>query len=315
MLALVTGGAGFIGSHLVDALLARGLAVRVLDDLSTGHRSNLPAQGVELVEGDLRDRAVCDRAMAGVGVVFHEAARNSIPRSMKDPQGAFEVNLVGTQHLLMAAREAGVGRFVYASSSSVYGDNPVLPRVETLKNSPLSVYAGTKAAMEDLCKGFGAAFGLPVIGLRYFNVFGPRQDPANPYAAVVPLFVRSALRGEAARIFGDGTQTRDFTHVDNAVAGNLAALDAPAEAFGKVFNIATGGIITVNQLHRSIADAVGRFVPPEYLPPRPGDQPFSQADITLATRVMGFQPVIGFDEGIRRTAAWFTERWASEGGF
>ncbi|MCB9662869.1 MAG: NAD-dependent epimerase/dehydratase family protein [Alphaproteobacteria bacterium] len=304
MQALVTGGAGFIGSHLVDALLARGAKVRVIDDLSSGHPESVHPDA-ELVVGDIRDVPLVTRLMEGVDVVLHEAARNSIPRSLKDPKGAFEVNLVGTYNLLIAARDARVGRFVYASSSSIYGDNPVLPRQEDLLPSPVSMYAGTKAAMEDLCAGFSAAFGLPSLGLRYFNVFGPRQDPANPYAAVVPLWVRAALRGEAATIFGDGSQTRDFTFVENVVRANMMAVDADATRLKGAVNIATGGIITVLELHRAIADAVGAYVPPRHVPPRPGDQPFSQADLDRARALLGFAPSVSFQEGIRRTVAWY----------
>ena len=307
MQALVTGGAGFIGSNLTDALLARGIAVRVIDDLSAGHLSNLAGADVEIIEADIRDPAACERACAGVDVVFHQAARNSVPRSLADPMGAFEVNLVGTHNLLMAARDAGVGRFVYASSSSVYGANPALPRREDQLLAPMSPYAGSKAAMEDLCNGFGTAFGLPVIGLRYFNIFGPRQDPLNPYAAVVPLFIHAAIEGRAARIFGDGTQTRDFTFVTNAVAANIGAMDAPDSACQRAFNVATGGSVTVLELHRAIADAVGTYVPPQLVAPRAGDQPHSSADTAAAGAALGYRCDTSFEDGIAKTVAWFRE--------
>jgi len=307
MRILVTGAAGFIGSHTTRALLADGHEVVGLDDLSTGHRRNLPAtrSGWSFVHGDIRDPAVCGRAMAGADAVVHLAGRNSVPRSIADPRSALEVNVMGGLNLLEAAREAGVTRFVHASSSSVYGDDPALPKVETQGRRPLSPYAASKASFEHLAFAWASVWGLSTVGLRFFNVFGPRQDPAGAYAAVVPLFVTSALEGRRPTIHGDGSQTRDFTYVDNVVHAIRGAIHASEEASGQVFNVACGQRISVLGLWRRIASEAGAQQAPVFGPARTGDMPHSLADIRAAQRLLGFDPLVSFDEGIRRTVAWY----------
>lgn len=304
---LVTGAAGFIGSHITRALLADGQEVVGLDDLSTGHRRNLPdgEPGWRFVHGDIRDPATCTQAMQDAHAVVHLAGRNSVPRSLADPQSALEVNVVGGFHLLQAAHKVGVERFVYASSSSVYGDDPSLPKVETQHRRPLSPYAATKASFEHLAGAWSASWGLPTVGLRFFNVFGPRQDPSGAYAAVVPRFVEAALDGQRPHIHGDGSFSRDFTHVDNVVHAVRLSLAAPLEARGAVVNVACGGRVSVLDLWRAIAAEAGFDGQPVLGPPRKGDMPHSQADISEARRLLGFEPVVAFDEGIRRTVAWY----------
>ena len=305
MRVLVTGAAGFIGSHITRALLADGHEVVGLDDLSTGHRYNLPDSGPgwRFVLGDIRDPAVCASAMPGAGAVVHLAGRNSVPRSLADPRSALAVNVVGGFNLLEAARAAGVARFVYASSSSVYGDDPSLPKVESQLRRPLSPYAASKASFEHFARAWSSSWGLSTVGLRFFNVFGPRQDPAGTYAAVVPRFVEAALDRRAPIIYGDGSFTRDFTFVDNVVYAVRLSLDAP-DAGGSVVNVACGGRVSVVDLWRAIATEVGFDGAPRFGPPRTGDMPHSQADIGEARRLLGFEPVVPFDEGIQRTVAW-----------
>lgn len=306
MRVLVTGTAGFIGSHITRALLADGHEVVGLDDLSTGHRHNLPdgERGWRFVLGDIRDPAVCVSAMRGAGAVVHLAGRNSVPRSLADPRSALEVNVVGGFNLLEAARAAGATRFVYASSSSVYGDDPSLPKVESQLRRPLSPYAASKASFEHFARAWCSSWGLSTVGLRFFNVFGPRQDPAGSYAAVVPRFVEAALDRRSPIIHGDGSFTRDFTFVDNVVHAVRLSLDAP-DARGAVANVACGGRVSVLDLWRAIASEAGFDGEPRFGPPRTGDMPHSQADISEARRLLGFEPVVPFDEGIRRTVAWF----------
>jgi len=301
---LVTGGAGFIGSHLVDALVERGARVRVLDNLATGNRANLEHRSgeIELRVADLRDLDACRRACEGVEVVFHQAALGSVPRSMKDPATTVAVNVGGTANIFTAARDAGVGRLVYASSSSVYGDSRELPKREGEEGEVLSPYAASKAMDEDLARVFGRAFGLEAVGLRYFNVYGPRQDPAGPYAAVIPRFFAAALAGEAMVIHGDGEQSRDFTYVADAVAANLLAAAAPPSTAGRAYNVAAGGRTTVNELAEAVAEVVRQagfdVPPPHHVDPRPGDVAHSLADLTRSREELGYAPSHGLRQGL-----------------
>jgi nucleoside-diphosphate-sugar epimerase len=303
--ALVTGGAGFIGSHLVDALVERGARVRVLDDLSTGSRQNLAsvAGRVELVEGDIRDAGVCREACEGVRWVFHQAALGSVPRSMEDPATTIAINVAGTTHVFAAARDAGVERVVYASSSSVYGDSEALPKREGEEGRMLSPYGLSKLQCEELADVFFRCFDLELVGLRYFNVYGPRQDPHGPYAAVVPSFFAAYRRGEAPTIHGDGEQSRDFTYVADAVAANLLAARAPREACGRAYNVGAGDRTTVNELARRVRDAVGGGPDPSHGPPRAGDVRASLADISAARELLGYEPSTSLADGLRETAA------------
>ncbi len=312
-LYLVTGGAGFIGSNLVDALVARGDRVRVLDDFSTGRRENLAAQpGVEVVEGDLRDAAVVRRAVAGVDGVFHQAALRSVPRSVDDPLSSNQVNVTGTLVLLLACRDAGVRRVVYASSSSVYGDDPALPKVETLPTRPISPYAISKLAAEHYCQTFARLYGLETVSLRYFNVFGPRQNPESKYSAVIPRFLAQALAGEPLEVHGDGEQSRDFTYIDNVVEGNLRAMAAPGVS-GEVFNIACGTRHSLIAIADAIADFLGRQLPRAHTGPRAGDVRHTLADITKAERLLGYRPKVDFATGMRRTCDYFVARFGRDG--
>ncbi len=315
---LVTGGAGFIGSHLVEALLALGQRVRCLDSFVTGHRRNVleAARGreaeFELVEGDIREPATCRRACSGVDLVLHQAALGSVPRSIEDPLSSHAANVTGFLNVLWAAREAGVKRIVYASSSSVYGDHPALPKVEPQVGRQLSPYAVTKLAGELYAGVFGPAYGLELVGLRYFNVFGPRQDPEGPYAAVIPLWFRALLAGEPVFVNGDGETSRDFCHVDNAVQANLlAAATSSPEALGQVYNVAAGERTTLNQLFDLMREQAARFRPeaagarPTYRDFRAGDVRHSLADVSLARRLLGYEPAVRVREGLARSAAWY----------
>ncbi len=306
---LVTGGAGFIGSHIVDELLRRGEKVRVLDNLATGKRENLAhcIDRIEFIEGDIRDLKTCHQACAGVDFVLHQAALGSVPRSIEDPLTSHEVNVTGTVKMLIAARDAKVKRFVYAASSSTYGDHPGLPKVEDRIGNPLSPYAVTKYADELYAQVFGRCYGLETIGLRYFNVFGPRQDPFSQYAAVIPLFVSALLRDNAPTINGDGEQTRDFTFVANAVEANLLACTASEEAAGEVFNVACNDQVSLNQMYRRLQELLGSGVQANYGPPRSGDVRHSLADISKAERLLGYGGAIKFDEGLQRSIDWYRE--------
>lgn len=298
---VVTGGAGFIGSHLVRGLLDRGDEVHVLDNFLTGRRSNLEAvlDRITLHECDLRDTERLPAILAGVEELFHQAAIPSVPRSIAEPELTWQVNAEGTHGLLLAARDAGIRRVVYASSSSVYGDAAVSPKHEDLRPRPLSPYAAQKAACEAMAEAFSSAFGMTIVGLRYFNVFGPRQDPGSAYAAVVPKFITALLAGEAPVIYGDGEQTRDFTFVENVVQANLAAAEAEQSA---VLNIAGGHATSVNQLFESLAELTGRTdIAARHDPPRPGDVRHSLADVDAAERLIGYRPAVDLDEGLRRT--------------
>ena len=305
-LYLVTGGAGFIGSHICEALVGRGEQVRVLDNLSTGHRHNLAhLQGrFEFVEGDIRDPQAVGKAMQGVKIVFHEAAIPSVPRSVSEPRLSHEVNVDGTFNVLMAAKEAGVKRVVYAASSSAYGDTETLPKHEEMLPNPLSPYAAAKLFGEYYCQVFTRVYGLETVALRYFNVFGPRQDPSSPYSGVISKFVTSLLAGQAPLIHGDGEQSRDFTYVANVVDANLRAAEAEG-ASGQVINLAIGERITLNGLLAELQKAIGTSLVPEYGPTRAGDVRHSLADITRAKELLGFHPLVSFAEGLQRTVAWY----------
>ena len=303
---LVTGGAGFIGSHIAERLVELGNDVRILDNFSTGRRQNLSSfeSDVDVVEGDLRDAECVGRAVRGVEAVFHQAALASVPRSVSDPLSSNEVNVTGTLNLLVAARDAGVRRLVYASSSSVYGNSPELPKRERMSTSPESPYAESKLAAESYCRIFSSLYGFECVSLRYFNVFGPRQDPSSQYAAVVPLFLTAILSGEAPTIYGDGEQSRDFTYVSNVVDANLLALSADGVA-GEVFNIACGGTTTVNELLAALQEIVGTSISARYADPRPGDVKHSYADISKATAMLGLAPKVSLEEGLRLTVDSF----------
>lgn len=299
---LVTGGAGFIGSHIAAELATRGEPVRVFDNFVTGRRENLAALGdrVEVVEGDLRDLDAVRAAVRGAEVVFHQAALPSVPRSVADPLGSLATNVNGTQHVLLAAREAGVRRVVYASSSSAYGNTPILPKQEDMTPHPMSPYAVQKLAGEQLCMVWARIYGLETVALRYFNIFGPRQDPASEYAAVIPRFLTALLTGARPIVYGDGEQTRDFTYVGNAVHANLLAAEAP-EAVGQVMNIGCGERISLNETLRVAGELLGVTPDPEYHEARPGDVRDSLADITRAGRLIGYTPRVKFREGLAAT--------------
>ncbi|MGH9447088.1 MAG: SDR family oxidoreductase, partial [Terriglobia bacterium] len=305
-LYLVTGGSGFIGSHIVDELLHRGERVRVLDNLSTGRKENIAhvKDQIEFCQMDIRELEQIRPAFSGVDYVIHLAALPSVPRSVKDPLTSNAVNLAGTLHVLLAARDAGIKRLVFAASSSAYGDNPVLPRVETHTPHPLSPYALTKIAGEYYCQLFTQLYGLEAVALRYFNIFGPRQNPDSPYTGVLSLFIAAYIRGGTPTIFGDGSQSRDFTYVANVVQATLLACAAP-EASGKVINVGVGDSFTLNRTIELLNDIFGRQVTPEYAPPREGDVRESLADISLARRLLGYQPAFRYEEGLRKTVEWY----------
>ncbi len=313
MIYLVTGGAGFIGSHLVEALLKKGQTVRVLDNFSTGKRANLDAviarcrveQGdprLTIIEGDIRDPKTCAEAMAGIDYVLHQAALPSVPRSIADPIGTTAVNVTGTLNLLWAAKEAKVKRFVYASSSSVYGDTPVLPKVESLPANPLSPYAVSKLAGEQFCKAFYRAYGLPTVALRYFNIYGPRQDPESQYSAVIPRFVAALKAGKTVTIHGDGKQSRDFTFIDDCVRANLLACHSK-HAVGEAMNIGYGNRTTINALFAEISRLLKVTAKPDYVDPRPGDVKHSLADLTRADALLGYKPKVNIKTGLKRVVA------------
>ena len=304
-LYLVTGGAGFIGSHLTEELVRRGQQVRVVDSLVTGKRRNLAhIPGVDFIEGDLADLGVARRAVDGVEVVLHQAAIPSVPRSVEDPITSHRANVDASLNLLIAARDAGVRRVVYAGSSSAYGDAPALPKVETMPAAPLSPYALQKLVAEQYCQLFTRLYGLETVTIRYFNVFGPRQDPSSAYSGVISLFISALCDGRRPTIYGDGEQTRDFTYIANVVDGVLRACDARG-ASGEVINVATGGRISLNQLFRTVRDLVGVGPEPVYAAARLGDVRDSQADIQKAHRLLGYAPTVSFDVGLRKTVEWY----------
>jgi UDP-glucose 4-epimerase len=303
---LVTGGAGFIGSHIVEALVRRGDCVRVLDNLSTGFLANLDPfrDEVEFIEADLVDAEAVARAVDGVDCVFHEAALASVPLSVEHPLRTHAACATGTVTLLDAARRAGVRRIVYASSSALYGDRPGSPKRETDLPAPISPYGAAKLAAEYYCGAFSASFPVETVALRYFNVFGPRQDPKNPYAAVIPIFLTAILSGQSPVVFGDGTQSRDFTFVADVVQANLLAADAP-EAANRVMNVATGRSINLLELLAGLNEVLGTRIEPVFAPPRPGDIHESTADITLAKRLLGYAPRVSLIEGLRQSIEYY----------
>lgn len=302
MRVLITGGAGFIGSNLAAALATKHDVV-VFDNFSTGSRVNLTDVDVEIVEGDLREPKKLKMALRGCECVFHQAALPSVARSVKEPLLTHEVNSTGTLNALIAARDAGCKRFIYAASSSAYGDTPTLPKIESMPPRPLSPYALSKLSGEYHCAIFASLYGISTVSLRYFNVFGPKQDPNSEYAAVVPKFITSLLAGNAPVVYGDGEQSRDFTYIKNVVDANILAMSKGGR--GEVLNIGAGDRTTVNQLVSFLNESLGTSITPVYLPPRSGDIKHSLADISLAKSVLGYTPRYGVKEGLRETVAWF----------
>src|SRR4051794_11726964 len=302
---LVTGGAGFIGSHLSTELVRRGHRVRVADSLITGKKSNLDhiAQ-VEFLEGDLADEAFAHRVAQGCDYVLHQAAIPSVPRSVKDPITSNRANVDATLNVLVAARDAGVKRLVFAASSSAYGDTPTLPKHEGMPTGPLSPYALQKVVGEQYLQMFTRLYGLETVSIRYFNVFGARQDPSSPYSGVISVFATALLENRSPNIYGDGEQTRDFTYVANVVDGVLRACEAPG-ASGEIINVATGGRISLNRLFRAMRDIIGGSVEPTYLPGRQGDVRDSQADISKARTLLGYEPIVSFEDGLADTIEWY----------
>ena len=304
-LYLVTGGAGFIGSHLAAELVSRGERVRIVDNLSTGKRKNLEAApGAEFVQGDLADPDLARRVAEGADYVLHQAAIPSVPRSVKDPIASNRANIDATLNILVGARDAGVKRLVYAGSSSAFGDTPTLPKREDMPTRPLSPYALQKLVGEQYCQMFTQLYGFETVTIRYFKVFGPRQDPGSPYSGVISLFISALVDGRRPVIHGDGEQTRDFTYVANVVDGVLRACQAPG-APGETINVATAGRITLNDLFRRLKDLTGATVEPVYGEARPGDVKHSQADISKANRILGYLPKVSFEEGLKRTLEWY----------
>jgi nucleoside-diphosphate-sugar epimerase len=314
-IALVTGGAGFIGSHIASALSAGGARVRILDDLSTGHRENIEEIGgdIDFIQGSVADEQLLAKAFENVELIFHEAAIPSVPRSVEAPRNTHVASVDGTFSLLLAAKEAGVKRVVYAASSSAYGDQPTLPKTEQMPPDPLSPYAVAKLVGEYYCRVFMRVYGLETVSLRYFNVFGPRQDPGSQYSGVVSRFISALLNNERPVIFGDGEQSRDFTYIDNVVAANLSAASAP-NAAGKVINVANGQRITLNQLLEELKQLTGRTeVTAEYREPRVGDVRHSLADISMARELLGYESRVDLRQGLQRTLDWWkTSRFATQ---
>lgn len=304
---LVTGGAGFIGSNVAEFLIKQGKHVRIFDNFSTGKRANLEAFAAkaEVIEGDLRVFESVKRAMHGVRYVLHIGAVPSVPLSVEDPQATNDANITGTLNVLLAARDEKVERVVFSSSSSVYGDTPELPKREDMPPNPLTPYALQKLTGEYYCRMFWQLYGLPTVALRYFNVFGPRQNPQSQYAAVIPRFITAIVHGEPPTIFGDGTQTRDFSYIDNVIEANLAACAAPKAAFGEACNVACGGRLSLLDLVATINEIVGKSVKPKFEPVRAGDILHSQADIAKAKKLLGWSPRVEFREGIEKAIAWY----------
>jgi UDP-glucose 4-epimerase len=309
-IALVTGGAGFIGSHIAEALIHRGARVRVMDNLSTGHLRNLDkiAANVDFIRGDLADETSVSKAVEGVELIFHEAALPSVPRSVANPRDTHLACVEGTFNLLLAAKEKGVRRVIYAASSSAYGDQPTLPKTESMLPAPVSPYAAAKLVGECYCQAFTRTYGLETICLRYFNVFGPRQDPNSPYSGVVSRFIELLTRGDRPLIYGDGEQTRDFTYISNTIDANMLAAETD-RGIGEVINIANGARVTINELFHLVREITERdSIEPEYAPARTGDVLHSLADISRAREVLGYTPAVGFREGLKATVEWWYRR-------
>ena len=305
---LVTGGAGFIGSNICAKLINQGSFVRVVDNLITGKKNNLAdiLDRIDFIEADMGDENVAREAMKDIDVVLHQGALSSVPRSVDDPAATHQHCVDATFTLLLAARDAGIKRFVYAASSSAYGDTPTLPKVESMPPGPLSPYAAAKVVGEYYAKVFYEVYGLETVSLRYFNIFGPHQDPASQYAAAIPAFVTAILKDEKPTIFGDGEQSRDFTYIDNVVEANLLAAKAEHTA-GEVLNIACGRAVTVNQIIEIINELLGKNIKPLYTDPRPGDVKHSLADITLAQKTIGYKPTIQFKQGLQKAIDWYRD--------
>jgi len=315
-LYLITGIGGFIGSSLARALLSRGQQVRGVDNFSTGKRENITEilDRIDFREADILDLDTMHKACLGVDYVLHQAAIPSVPKSVLDPLGSNRANVDGTVNVLVAARDAKVKRVVYAASSSAYGDTPTLPKHEAMSPDPISPYAVAKLASEHYMVSFYRCYQLETVSLRYFNIFGPRQDPSSPYSGVLAKFITAMLRGEQPTIFGDGEQSRDFTYIDNAVAANLLACEAPAaKAAGRVFNIATGRRATLNETFELLQDITGYSGAPKYAPERGGDIKHSLADISKAEAGLGYKPSVNFEEGLRRTVEWYQKRTSDFG--
>jgi len=307
---LITGGAGFIGSNLARFILDKGHNVVVLDDFSTGKRENLTEifDRIALIEGDIRHRETLDRSVQGVSAIFHQAALASVPASVADPVTAHDVNVNGTINVLESARAAGIKRVVFAASSAAYGDDPRSPKLETMCSVPISPYAANKIAGECYLQAYAAAYGMETVCLRYFNVFGPYQDPFGAYAAVIPAFVSNILRGEHPKVFGDGEQTRDFCYIENICHANWLAANAPAEQCnGSPINIACGTAVSLNQILGKLKSLMQSDIQADYLPPRVGDIKHSLADVSLAKEMIGYTPLVYFDEGLERAIHWYTE--------
>lgn len=304
---LITGGAGFIGSNIVDRLVEKGEKVRVIDNLATGKMENLASvmDKIEFVNGDIRYLNTVMEAMRGVDYVIHQAALPSVPRSVETPLESNDVNTNGTLNILYAAKEAKVKRVVYAASSSAYGESPTLPKIETMQTSPLSPYAVNKLAGEYNCKAFYNVYGLETVALRYFNIYGPKQDPNSYYSAVIPKFIKAYLTGKSPIIFGDGEQSRDFTFIENVISANLLACKAPVKAAGRVMNIACGGRITLNQLAEELKKLLNVDLPVEHGEPRAGDIKHSLADVNLAKELINYEPKVLIEEGLKQTVEWF----------
>jgi len=305
---LVTGGAGFIGSHITEELARRGESVRVLDNFLTGKKENLTPflNKIELLEGDIRDYDLCQKAVEGIDYVLHQAALPSVPRSVSDPITSNEINITGTLNMLVASQKAGIQSFVFASSSSVYGDDQRLPKKEGSEGTPLSPYALGKSTGEKYCQIFSGLHGFNTVCLRYFNIFGPRQDPFSQYAAAIPNFVTKILNNEQPIIYGDGEQSRDFTFVSNVVKANLLACNTP-NVSGEVFNIACGARTTVNSLVNNIKTILKDDIKAKHIDPQPGDVRHSHADITKAAEMLKYKPLVTFSEGLKKTISWYKE--------